>query len=60
LQAAKADWDKIGVGVTAEAQLIFDALNKTLPCTWNQKKIIVMQEVSSAACRLFLGLKSDM
>ncbi|SAM07068.1 hypothetical protein [Absidia glauca] len=36
---------KLGVGVTEEAQEIFDALAKTLPCRWSNDSIIVMDEV---------------
>ncbi|EGC34582.1 hypothetical protein DICPUDRAFT_88261 [Dictyostelium purpureum] len=36
---------KIGVGVTSEAQEIFNSLSKTLPCTWSGDNIIVLGEI---------------
>ncbi|XP_010512101.1 PREDICTED: protein LSM12 homolog B-like isoform X1 [Camelina sativa] len=39
------DVERIGVGVTAEAQMIFDAITKTLPARWDNKNILVMREV---------------
>ncbi|KAI8349638.1 anticodon-binding domain-containing protein [Choanephora cucurbitarum] len=36
---------KMGVGVTKEAQDIFNALSKTLPCRWSKDTIVVMDEI---------------
>lgn len=45
IKAAEEDAKKIGVGVSEVAQHIFDGLAKTLPCAWEGKSIIVMDEV---------------
>ncbi|XP_024023989.1 uncharacterized protein LOC21410429 isoform X2 [Morus notabilis] len=45
IRQAETDAERIGVGVTSQAQSIFDALSKTLPVRWDKTVIVVMNEV---------------
>eukprot|EP00164_Ancoracysta_twista_P008871 GFYU01012950.1.p1 GENE.GFYU01012950.1~~GFYU01012950.1.p1 ORF type:complete len:124 (+),score=41.72 GFYU01012950.1:169-540(+) len=46
LKVAEEDKSNMGVGVTYEAQTLFDFLRKTNPCRWEGKNIVVMDEVT--------------
>ncbi|KAK4528640.1 hypothetical protein GAYE_SCF62G6585 [Galdieria yellowstonensis] len=45
LQKARKDLSRIGVGVSQQAQEIFDALCKTLPCQWEGDTIVIFDSV---------------
>ncbi|KAJ2630828.1 hypothetical protein H4R22_002394 [Coemansia sp. RSA 1290] len=45
LAQAKERAARIGVGVSSHAQAVFEALSKTLPCRWDKKRIIVLDEI---------------
>ena len=45
-QVAQEKVERQGLGVSKEGQQIFDCIYKTLPCKWQEKTIIVLNEVS--------------
>ncbi|CAK0736037.1 hypothetical protein CVIRNUC_000681 [Coccomyxa viridis] len=44
-QVAQEKVERQGLGVSKEGQQIFDCIYKTLPCKWQEKTIIVLNEV---------------
>jgi len=49
IRQAEMEAERIGVGVTPEAQNLYDALSKTLPVRWDKTVIVVMNEVRVSA-----------
>eukprot|EP00967_Tisochrysis_lutea_P030379 scaffold35661_cov20-Tisochrysis_lutea.AAC.2 len=58
LEQAAQQAKRVNSGVTTEAQCIFEALNKTLPCEWQDKTIVVLPTciIVGHACA---GIKSE-
>lgn len=46
VKAAKQEIAQIGVGVTPEAQQLFDSLAKTMNCRWDGQSIVVFDMVT--------------
>ncbi|KDD73505.1 hypothetical protein H632_c2110p0 [Helicosporidium sp. ATCC 50920] len=57
IQLAEKEAAKIGVGVSKRAQQVFDSISKTLPAVWDNKNIIVVDEIvvehpyTAASCK---------
>jgi len=45
VEERKKESAKIGTGVSAHAQILFDSLSKTVPCEWDKTSIVVMQSI---------------
>lgn len=59
LRKRHAEYAQVGVGVTPEAQAIFNALAKTLPCKWNQDVIVIFDSVCLAAPYTAASISGD-
>ena len=46
LRSLEKSLSSIGIGVSKEAQEIFNALSRTYPCRWDKQNIVVMDEVT--------------
>ncbi|KFM25099.1 LSM12-like protein [Auxenochlorella protothecoides] len=49
VRLAQQDAQRIGVGVSRRGQAVYDAISKTLPCHWDSKTIVVLDEVRAFA-----------
>lgn len=47
-QAAEQEAARVGDGVSVLAQHMYDAINKTMPCSWDGSVIVVLDEVRVA------------
>ena len=59
-QVAQEKVERQGLGVSKEGQQIFDCIYKTLPCKWQEKTIIVLNEVSLDEKIVFASLSAFM
>ena len=59
-QVAQEKVERQGLGVSKEGQQIFDCIYKTLPCKWQEKTIIVLNEVSLRKEIVFAPLSAIM
>lgn len=50
LELAAQQAERVNKDVSMEAQCIFDALSKTLPCDWQGNTIVVLVSVAAYVC----------